>query len=46
MIDYSLMAVWHRVVAHFSPAAARAAVAEMTGIVGYLANAVGERSAA
>lgn len=45
MIDYRMMAVWHRVAARISPAHARSAVAEMVGIVGYLANAVGERSA-
>ena len=45
MIDYRLMVAWHRIAVRISPAHARGAVAEMAGIVGYLANAVGERSA-
>lgn len=44
-IDYRLMSIWYAVVRSFSESQARQALLEMTSIVNYLANTMGERVA-
>jgi hypothetical protein len=44
-INYRLMGAWYRISNRFSPAAARRALDEMSLIVAYFANAMGERAA-
>lgn len=43
MIDYKVMRLWYGLVRHLSGERARSALLEMTSIVHYLANAMGER---
>ena len=45
-INYRLMGVWYRVSSRFSTAAARRALEEMSLVVAYFANTMGERAAA
>ena len=44
-INYRLMGAWYRVSGRFSPAAARRALEEMSMVVAYIANTMGERAA-
>jgi len=44
-INYRLMGVWYRVSSRFSTAAARRALEEMSLVVAYIANTMGERAA-
>jgi hypothetical protein len=45
-IDYRIMGAWYAVSRHFSPAAARRALNEMSTVVAHFANAMGERAIA
>lgn len=45
-INYRLMGAWYRVSSRFSAAAARRALDEMSLVVAYFANTMGERAAA
>lgn len=45
-INYRLMGAWYRVSSQFSTAAARRALEEMSLVVAYFANTMGERAAA
>jgi len=45
-INYRLMGAWYRVSSRFSTAAARSAMEEMSLVVAYIANTMGERAAA
>lgn len=44
-IDYRIMRAWYRVSRNLSPTVARAALNEMSQVVAYFANTMGERSA-
>jgi hypothetical protein len=44
-INYRLMGAWYRVSSRFSTAAARRALDEMSMVVAYIANTMGERAA-
>lgn len=43
-IDYRMMCLWYRAIRPLSGSMARSALLEMTSVIGYLANAMGERS--
>ena len=45
-VNYKLMQAWYSACRHFSPAAARRALDEMTTVVAHFANAMGERAVA
>jgi hypothetical protein len=45
MVDYKIMRLWYSLVRTASPVQARQALLEMTSIVNYLANSMGERVA-